>query len=70
MSIALCAFRFMRLKNTEATRFVVVDNSVLREINNPANDVDVTGGIHTVTGYEMSGEPYSQKSGCFNHTYE
>ena len=27
-------------------------------------------GNHTVTEYEMSGEPYSQKSGEINHSNE
>ena len=27
-------------------------------------------GNHTVTEYEMSGEPYSQKSGWINHSNE
>ena len=27
-------------------------------------------GNHTVTEYEMSGKPYSQKSGLKNHTNE
>ena len=36
---------------------------------------DLTGelrlsGNHTVTEYEMSGKPYSQKSGLKNHTNE
>ena len=27
-------------------------------------------GNHAVAVYEMSGKPYSQKSGCINHSYE
>ena len=38
-------------------------------------DIDDLGelrlsGNHTVTEYEMSGKPYSQKSGLKNHTNE